>query len=659
MSTRLSRILAYADEIEYRSQLLVNKTQESNLIINRISSLFDRALHCDEEIDDITELIKSNSQAMNDFNNLYEKSFYLQNNIHTNDPLTNQTSFEHLTKEFSYLLEKLIPNDDYAYIHQEPINFTGVDEIDLQSDDEGELIEETYEADEVESQTTLRPPDIKKMISISNLKLKPMRCTSSDTKIAKKKSRYRLSAIYNINPIAYEESTIVSSTMSELSMPTSTSRITSGGGDIYSLDTAESVNVMHNQDHHHHAIDDLDEIETIASTPPSVLGPPFKSRIRSNSLPTTSTGNKSSSETDIFQELNREDDILRYNRLKHFISINDFHPRHGEHHPEQHHPEPHSDLLFDDVYGSSPTPRRRVQHELDYDMASVCSDLSYYSPEKQEDDERVEDEFDNFNRFLRASRTELNKPIHEAFPHLVRKSSGEGYRTEEEEIAMPTPRVKSVLRFHNPIDGIHLGTSHIASPTIGKVQVQQQTNSSTKEDPKKILNDVISASVPATRIGDNYSPPLPAPSPPSSPRSTSFLSSLSNYSPTKITFRSQYQSNTSITPKSLTDSFLDLVKKPTKSNKPPTPEKLKELRRKQKQRRNSNIPISIKSDSQLKRMPSSVAAARNDGAFSRLTIGPNNTRIVNHGEASVFRKPIVRSYNEGALREALAASLLD
>ena len=235
------------------------------------------------------------------------------------------------------------------------------------------------------------------MISISNLKLKPMRCTSTTSPtISKKKSRYRLSSIYNINPIAYEESTMETSVATS-STSSGEHTITSDSHEVDHSRMQNSVTYSYEtlDSHIMNGTTDLHGNMTPAKISPEDTETPLNevkatTRGRSNSLPTTSTKDNSVPDNDFLKEFDCEDDILRLNRLKHFISVSNLPEKHYYDHDDQddtgsdyNHKD---DVFFDEIYTQSPTPqaRRNNINDGNYDVVSIVSDFSYYSPEKQE-----------------------------------------------------------------------------------------------------------------------------------------------------------------------------------------------------------------------------------------------------------------------------------
>lgn len=108
------------------------------------------------------------------------------------------------------------------------------------------------------------------------------------------------------------------------------------------------------------------------------------------------------------------------------------------------------------------------------------------------------------------------------------------------------------------------------------------------------------------------------------------------------------------------------------STKPPTPEKIRQLKKQKRLKR--HVPILIPNEAQLKRVPpqsdgrggGATAAAtqnnsfKNDASFAKLTILRNQKYINTRGDSLLFsNSPIVRECNHDALREALSASLLE
>ncbi|RLV92533.1 hypothetical protein JA1_003105 [Spathaspora sp. JA1] len=634
--SNFDHILSLVNNIESKASQLISNSQDSLNLLNYSDLLNQEIANIDQEQDEIDDLINHNRKYQQHFQGLNERLFYLEQSLHHNDLLVNKNLFEGLTEEYMTVVDKLKVNDSYTYSssastvsaattavqeQEDPdVSWSSIDDVE---DEEIEL--------ELPQETNLQsPPDVKKMISISNLKLKPIRCTSNTKSlIQKKKSRYRLSAIYNINPIAYEESTSESSTTdTSFNIPstpppvfhnpepsTPPTRIISSGGE--STSTYESSNLMQADEGAHH--------DATASSVSSAS--PISKPRRVKSMDETIDPEN------IFKEFNCDQDVLRFNRLKHFISLN--------HLP------------------SAPT-HEDINTSIDYDnydVVSVCSDMSYYSPPTQNTEHILS--VDDFSKFLRSSRVELNKDIRTAFPHLVPDSH---------------------TKFHNPSEHIHRGTPTLSTISKDVVKTKYQH----KQASRDLLNQVISSALPVTpptspqynrrhspkhtpRKRRSYSSPMPTQSPKLRPTKYS--------SPTRFPLHSPPVSNKkSTTPscfslydeKSIATSLLELLQSKTSLTIPlitsPSKQKpkprgsikqmciLRDLENKSRLHRTS--PIRGINDSQLKRLPQIPTFTIESNGKATLTIDTKNS--------DVFKQPvIVRSYNEKALKEALAVSLLD
>ncbi|ODV78795.1 uncharacterized protein CANTADRAFT_26732 [Suhomyces tanzawaensis NRRL Y-17324] len=717
--SRLDLILSFVDALDARSDRLLDSVEQSTQLISRIMAANEHAALLDSQIDDIRELMDTNSALMSHFGNLYEKSFYLESNMHVNDHVTNQTSFETLTQEYRYLVGKLQKNDMYSGAtasHETPRAPPGPKEDQI--------------------------PALVTKSSLANLKLKPIRCNSK--RVYKKKSRYRLSGLFNINPIAYDDEesnytkTPTSSRFgepspykqngySEVASPsrqneyrhetrespskhneaqeaslskhndfgheslgeissyndyrheslgeissyndyrhemreslskhdrhksqfeTSPSKDRHSPAQLEALDishpprqtsiTSVESNVMENIDSQHQ--DD----HTVASSPSeeySSLG----LRLRSNSLPETPASANvftrlgTMKHTNILSEFDTEiaEEKLRFHRLKHFITFGNL--QEGDHFKHLH-----------NDYSKSPTrpvvSAINLDDHTDFDNLSMVSDISDYSPERT--DSAFEDgELNDFEKYLRGSRFDLNN----AFPHLYKSNSQDS--VFQAYTRFPQPSAPSSYKFHNPAENIQLSTSNTVMPTIEQIHFSSQRTSreresSKVEDPKKILSDVI------MRNDQSIKKPTVS-TPESSPSKLSKNSfSLFNFtlnSPKKqaAIFPERRKSIDNIS-KSLTDSFLSLVNTSQSKSHTSTPEKIRQLKIQAKEAK----PIRIKSDYQVKRMP--IRIPRNDGCHSKLTIGPNHTKVINHGESSMFKKPLITKISHNSLREALSGSL--
>lgn len=173
--SRLDDLLRMADAISTHSDSIALCMDESNTLILRIILLNSQITSADSEIDSMTELLNKNNVCINEFEKLHERSFFLDSNLHLNESCTNETSFLNLTKEYNYML------DTFRHHNQRYLNI----------------------AEEPMKQEPAPKKELKNMLSISNLNLRPLRCRN--LKVEKQKSRYRLSAAYTLNPLLENE----------------------------------------------------------------------------------------------------------------------------------------------------------------------------------------------------------------------------------------------------------------------------------------------------------------------------------------------------------------------------------------------------------------------------------------------------------------------
>ncbi|KAG2736252.1 hypothetical protein G9P44_000342 [Scheffersomyces stipitis] len=698
-TSRLDSIVAFVDALDNQSDKLLASVSDSEYLINNITHINNSITTIDTSIDEVADLMAQNRSHLVEFASLYEKAFYLESNLLVNDNITNHTSFETLTNEYRLLVKKFETNDHFQEhssrktsfadttlhtIHESDIiHEPGTDFHTTTNNKISEHIINPFATNLQEKHNQLNklptngsentavdseysdyrtPTKLKPQISISNLKLKPIRCNS--TRINKKRSRYRLSSIYNLNPIAYEDAfgSTAEDDLSSVShtpripriIPSASSRTScsmENGDHIDSSNVDIDTSVAEIDDIHDDGYEAHDDEEVCTeNTSPLLTG--IGNRMRSNSLPDIhSLFSDKKGKKDNFHlnsDFDEDPEQLRISRLKHFISFGNIYDK-----------EDFAEL--DNVFHSSPCPLEtaevNIDSPLDLDNVSICSDLSYFDKEIDENDPNNEIEFNNFENYLRKSRIDLQ----EAFPHLLRKSNSfdslfNATSIFSEEVIPDPEEDKPTLgyKFHNPIESIKLSTSsQSAAATIEPIYFRDNFTKKKRalfapepEDPKRILSEVMSRNEHSSSTRDFSAF--------SSPGSVSAnISSLFSF-PAVANSPGRRDSIDSIS-KSLTDSFLNLVNTPTtkqKNKKTITPQKIRDLKRQSKEKK----PIIVQSDSQTKRMP--IRIPRNDGQSTSLKIGPNKTKIVSYGESSIFRKPLVSRVSHSALRDALSQSLL-
>src|SRR5699024_5991290 len=147
---------------------------DSNTIIDRICHYSKSIVDIDNDIEMLSCQVSSNLQNLSHLTHLYDKSVLLESSLYLNDDLANAFSMECLQNEYSHvkLAFQSVNSNGFSIDKKSKVNINSNDEINNIPDQPS--------------------PTLATVLSLSNLKLKPIRCKSK--KIYKKKSRYRLSS---------------------------------------------------------------------------------------------------------------------------------------------------------------------------------------------------------------------------------------------------------------------------------------------------------------------------------------------------------------------------------------------------------------------------------------------------------------------------------
>ena len=170
MSTKLDLLITLVDNLDTRSTQLLNSIQETNYLVTDIISLNNDISTADKTIDFMDDLVSNNHTHLSEFESLYERSFLLESNMHLNDLVTSETTLDNLRQEYRFLMNRFTENDGYNSVNE---SATQVSE------------EETTVSTHFQT-----PPRLHNSISVSNLKLKPIRCRSK--KIPRKRASMRI-----------------------------------------------------------------------------------------------------------------------------------------------------------------------------------------------------------------------------------------------------------------------------------------------------------------------------------------------------------------------------------------------------------------------------------------------------------------------------------
>lgn len=664
MSTKLDLLITLVDNLDARSTQLLNSIQETNYLVTDIMSLNNDITAADKTIDFMDDLVSSNYTHLNEFESLYERSFLLESNMHLNDVVTSETTLDNLRQEYRFLMNRFTRSDGYNSINESPAQVS-------------------------EEETTLSthfqtPPRLHNSISVSNLKLKPIRCRSR--KIPRKKASMRITSTSTAKLIENSDILLLIPDEDEITTPVANMGKRLSNRDFFNAPFPKKIALSNNeatitdttQSPPSKIMDTFkdygnDDSNTI-STSPDLFGELHsRIKVRSNSLPETPKIEKfelnsfnilkshsNTNSSNIFQACNDDSELLRLNRLKHFISSGNV-QRHIHMNgcdtslskPSQNHK---NKSIFDKTPTFTPVDIENNNiDQFDIESISVCSDFSDYSPEEPTE------ELDNFESFLRKSRIDLA----ESFPNIITKAkSHDSIFTNEESISSAESAPARLFKFHNPIDNMNLNSLKVATTTVEPIYYHggdQITHSSKainniNGNTTKLLNDVMSKT-------DRKETP-------SNRTPNRIKKSLFNFkisSPSRSVKSELLQTSNprrgslDLMGKSLTDSFMSLVntgslEKLKKCEPPSIPShyKSKSINSIEQSSSAKERPIVIRNDTLIKRLP----PRRKDGAHSNLIIGPNKTKIVNHGDQSVFRKPLMTKVSRNSLNEALSQSML-
>lgn len=664
MSTKLDLLITLVDNLDARSTQLLNSIQETNYLVTDIMSLNNDISKADKTIDLMDDLVSSNYTYLSEFENLYERSFLLESNMHLNDVVTSETTLDNLRQEYRFLVNRFTRNDDFVSDHETP----------TQVSEEEATVSTHFQT----------PPRLHNSISVSNLKLKPIRCRSK--RMPTKKASMRVLSTSTVKLVEKSEMLLLIPDEDEITTPVSNIGKRLSTHDLFNAPLPKKVALSNNEA----------TITDITQSPPSKIMDTFKDygnddsntistspdlfgelhsriKVRSNSLPETPklekfelnsfnilkshTSNTNSS--NIFQDCNNDSELLRLNRLKHFISSGNV-QRHvymnrcetSLSNPFQQH---NNQSTFEKTPTFTPVDMENNNiDQFDIESISVCSDFSEYPPEEPTE------ELDNFESFLRKSRIDLSQ----SFPNIITKAkSHDSVFTNEELVSLAASVPSKLFKFHNPVENVNLNSLKVATTTVepiyyhGGDQISHSSrDKNNKGNTTKLLNDVMSktdrkeASTTKTpnRIKKSlFNFNIPSPS-----------KSIQGESLPDSNIR---RGSFDLVSKSLTDSFMNFVNtgalEKLKKYEPHSSSsdcKSKSINVFEQTNNAKERPIVIRNDTLIKRLP----PRRKDGAHSNLIIGPNRTKIVNHGDQSIFKKPLMTKVSRNSLNEALSQSIL-
>lgn len=668
--TTLDHLIKFVDELDSHSLLLVDAVEESSRLISKMMSLTAVANDKDTSIEQMESRVDANAMFLDLVENLMEKTYLLESNMNIDNSITTATSLDNLQTEYTYLKTKFnMDNSESNFIPTSssstresmslPRSSVYTDNKRLSSiygatDAITRMLDYQFHSKEdkmdIESIAEEPRPSLSHQISVSNLSLKPLRCSNTTT-IDKKKSKYRVSKVYNINPVAYDNvSSIFDDTSSSIHMTPEQKpnpfeaysreynlpaprRLFSNATETTLLSTTEGSAANNIMLHHENDGNSSEATEDISFT---YFDNHLQLKHKSNSLPDIGS---SDPQFGLYIDMQKGPDTrnMRNSRLKHFMSYSHFTSTGVE---------VSSDL--EGVQNDHLENELNIESTDHLDAISMISDFSYYSPDKQHDESMIFEDDDNFNKFLRKSRLDLNKVL----PPVQRSRSHDSIFQSSEE---PEVQASDAAKFHNPIDTMAMSTkAKRLSPTVEPVYSSLRGSEVGSVQSTKSLLEKFSQSIPSESEDETHLDSSPLKHKTST--SFTFFNLVSPSKPKPITTQRPAKAVKGPT-LSLKETFSLLVSSSSPASRypvvpPHTPRKIRTLK---EQYRTKTNPISIRSGSSVQRQP--IRNPRTDGAHSLLSIGPNRTAILTHGDASYFKRPVVTKFNPDALRDALSRSI--
>lgn len=299
---------------------------------------------------------------------------------------------------------------------------------------------------------------------------------------------------------------------------------------------------------------------------------------------------------------------------------------------------------LDNIMDESYTPSNDTTPEIEQDLYPdlETNPFKFDAVEEYDNESSLSDsldlEFENFDSFLRKSRINLNQ---DSYPYVVRKSASEASINPE------TPPIsKPSFKFHNPIDNLKLST---LSPTVEAIYSIPEVD---LDNPKTKLESLLTKYI--ENSGKSAETPFESP--------FSFFNNLMSPSkPPQTTGR-----RNSLIGRSLTESFLMLMQNEAPIPRAPpvsnvgishstdNPKRRKRNKLEELKSVPKTQPITIENEIHSKRLPPLFKT--NSGASS-LILDSNKSFIVNHGQMSIFKHPIISPISHRSLQDALNSSI--
>lgn len=643
---KLDSLLSIVDNLELKSNSLLQGFQDSHSTLDQVLSNNNHISTFDIKIDNTNRLLQNNCKFTAEFNELMSKASLFEHNFLNNDLITNNNAFNNISNEFSYLKLKF-----------------GIDTS---------LNENSMPNYNINSEGDKKDPGIPKLNSVSDLSLKPIRCKSQ--RVYKKKSRYRISNIFN-NPIL--NSPVVSNEPSSKTA-SSQSQMNNSMNNSNSLDNDSSENIM-----------DLSYPQSNDTTPDmlDINQKPFMAEIGSDDGPELLPNqldydNDNDSVISFDNDFNFEQ-YLRKSRInlsqdsypyvmRKSISDSSINAHMHANEPDEEYPH---DLSTSSIEEKSniQVPKTNFNFKFHNPIDNVKPSHEFLTPTIQSIYSTT---------MTQSPKSDLSNALSEQLCSDVYSSCT--YKSNHND-AIDTSNYEEPISSMND-DSYKLSRSGSISDSVfgsesflSKVmRASGSPSTSMKAKPKSELLSTPKEAKQKSSSKHNHD--LESETSPFS--FFKFISSSpdktrgSRQDKTVFFERNNGPSSSPLIGRSLTEGFFQLMQSEPSN---PLPPKLnstpiltqsnfehgdsKEPINPRKKKRNKlnelksipkSTPILIQTDNHLKRLPPQV----NNGSSSSLTLHSNKSFTVDHGDSSIFKKPIIQRFSSRSLQEALSTSLL-
>lgn len=195
--SRMDRLMLVVELMERKSSSIVDESQDCVTIMQNVSGLYDKLAQDEHKYSFLHSEISTNHQMLSGFRTLSEKLMLLDANLSTNDIYASTMSWENLKNEYFYMLKNpnstttntLIYDNSMQLPFQARRTSLKLSVPDIYSPLGAHILPMAHTSS----------PALPHKSSIADLKLKPIKCRPAQA--YKKKSQYRLSRIYTLNPV--------------------------------------------------------------------------------------------------------------------------------------------------------------------------------------------------------------------------------------------------------------------------------------------------------------------------------------------------------------------------------------------------------------------------------------------------------------------------